>query len=258
MSAVRTIAVIPARMASSRFPGKPLVRIAGLPMIEHVRRRTLLCDVFDEVIVATCDEDIRRTVEAAGGRAVMTADTHTRCTTRVAEALGSVDGDVVAIVQGDEPLLIPDVLRAAVAPLHARAEVQCTNVLSPLADDTERRDPDVVKAAADREGNVVFFSRAPLPYPRQPGPSPVYRQTGIMAFRRDCLLAYVALPETPLERVESIDMLRLIEHRWPILGVVVDFPTVGVDRDDDVAIVEAALAGDPVQAALHGRISGAA
>jgi 3-deoxy-manno-octulosonate cytidylyltransferase (CMP-KDO synthetase) len=254
--APHVVAVVPARMASSRFPGKPLVSIAGLPMVEHVRRRSRLARRVDEVVVATCDTEIRDAVERVGGRAVMTADTHERCTTRVAEAMASLPGDIVVIVQGDEPLLLPNVVDEVVAPLLDRVDIECTSLLSPLASDADRANPDIVKAALNRDGFVMFFSRAPIPFLRVSGRPPVFRQTGIMAMRSSLLREYVELPETPLERIESVDMLRLLEHGRSIYGIVMDVPTVGVDRPADVAHVEGFLRTDAQQANLHRRIMG--
>jgi 3-deoxy-manno-octulosonate cytidylyltransferase (CMP-KDO synthetase) len=250
----RVVAVVPARMASSRFPGKPLVSIAGLAMVEHVRRRSRLARRVHEVVVATCDPEIRDAVERVGGHAVMTAATHERCTTRVAEAMASLPGDVVVIVQGDEPLLVPNVVDEVVAPLLDRPDIDCTNLLSPLVSDADRANPDIVKAAVNRDGFVMFLSRAPIPFVRVPSRPPVFRQTGIMAMRSSLLREYVELPETPLERIESIDMLRLLEHGRSIYGVVMDAPTVGVDRPEDVARVEAFLRSNAEQADLHRRI----
>jgi 3-deoxy-manno-octulosonate cytidylyltransferase (CMP-KDO synthetase) len=250
----RVVAVVPARLASSRYPDKPLVPIAGLPMVEHVRRRAALAEGIDGVVVATCDERIRETVEGYGGHVVMTAATHQRATDRVAEAARSIDADVIAMVQGDEPLLVPETVARTVAPILRDADVGCTNLLSRLAGPDDARDPDIVKAACARSGDLLFLTRATIPYMRQPGDVPVYRQTGIMALRCAWLAAFSELPETPLERAESIDMLRLLEHGRPIRGVVSERPTVGVDRPDDVAIVERALREEPDQRALWERI----
>ena len=243
-------------MASSRFPGKPLVPILGLPMVEHVRRRALLASGIDEVVVATCDAGIFDAIRAMGGRAVMTADTHERCTDRVEEAMRSLAGDIVVMVQGDEPLLVPDAVERVAQPLRDRAEVVCTNLLSPLESDADLSNPNIVKAACAQDGRVMFFSRAPIPLYRTPVACPIYRQTGIMAFRSDLLRRYSSLPETPFERAESVDMLRLLEHGVPIHGVVVDYPTVGVDRPEDVPAVEQWLHGNAVQRALYERTMG--
>jgi 3-deoxy-manno-octulosonate cytidylyltransferase (CMP-KDO synthetase) len=240
-------------MASSRFPGKPLVSIAGLPMVEHVRRRALLASGIDGVVVATCDDSIRQAVTSAGGRAAMTADTHERCTDRVEEAMRSLEGEVVIMVQGDEPLLMPGAVEQVARPLLDDPSVRCTNLLSPLDSDADATNPNIVKAACDQHGDLLFLSRAPIPYYRTPATCPLYRQTGIMAFRADLLRTFSQLPETPFERAEAIDMLRLLEHGYAIRGVVVDYPTVGVDRPEDVPIVERLLREDPTQRSIHQR-----
>jgi 3-deoxy-manno-octulosonate cytidylyltransferase (CMP-KDO synthetase) len=253
----RIVAIVPARMASSRFPGKPLVSLLGMPMVEHVRRRAGLAEAgVDEVIVATCDVSIQEAVSAAGGRAVMTADTHERCTERIEEAARSVDATIVVMVQGDEPLLLPEAVRQVAAPLVDDRSVVCTNLLSPLESDVDRRSPDIVKAACALNGDVLYFSRAAIPLFRSRVEVPVYRQTGIMAFRADLLRQYAALPETPLERAESVDMLRLLEHGIPVRGVRVDYRTMGVDRPADVPAVEHLLRTDERQRDLFARTGG--
>jgi 3-deoxy-manno-octulosonate cytidylyltransferase (CMP-KDO synthetase) len=238
-------------MASSRFPGKPLIPILGLPMVEHVRRRALLAEGVDDVVVATCDASIFEAVTAAGGRAIMTADTHERCTDRVEEAMRSLRGDIVVMVQGDEPLLVPQAVERVAAPIRERPDVICTNLLSPLESEADLANPNIVKAACAQDGRVLFLSRAPIPFYRKRIDCPIFRQTGIMAFRVDLLRRFSALPETPFERAESIDMLRLLEHNLPIHGVVVDCPTVGVDRPEDVPTVENWLRENPGQRALY-------
>ena len=135
--------VIPARMASSRYPGKPLVSILGLPLIEHVRRRALLADVAGLVVVATCDMAIKEAVEKAGGKAVMTKDTHERCTDRIEEAMESLPGDIVVMVQGDEPLLMPGAISAVVAPLLADPTLPIVNLLSPLESVDDYANPNI-------------------------------------------------------------------------------------------------------------------
>lgn len=255
----RIVAIVPARMASSRFPGKPLVPLLGIPMVEHVRRRAALREAgVDEVIVATCDASILDAVRTAGGTAVMTKDTHERCTDRIEEAARGIEAGIVVMVQGDEPLLLPDAVRQIAAPLVDDPGVVCTNLLSPLESDDDRCNPDIVKAACNRRGDVMYFTRAPIPLFRSRVEVPVYRQTGIMAFRADLLRRYATLPETPLERAESVDMCRLIEHGIPIRGVVVDYRTVGVDRPEDVPAVERLLQNDPRQRELLARTKGVA
>ena len=228
--------------------------LLGVPMIEHVRRRAALPEAgMTDVIVATCDASIRDTVAAAGGRAVMTADTHERCTDRIEEAARAVDAPIVVMVQGDEPLLLPDAVQRVAAPLLEDPSVVCTNLLSPLESDEDRSNPDIVKAACRLDGDIMYFSRAAIPLFRSRVEVPVFRQTGIMAFRSDLLHEYARLEETPLERAESVDMFRLLEHGYRIRGVRVAYRTVGVDRPEDVPAVEQLLKTDPVQRDLYRR-----
>ena len=247
--------VIPARMASSRYPGKPLVSIMGLPLIEHVRRRALLAKESHLVVVATCDIAIKEAVEKAGGKAIMTKDTHERCTDRIEEAMEQLHGDIVVMVQGDEPLLMPDAISAVVAPLLADPTLPIVNLLSALESKDDYANPNIVKAVCNLKGDVVFFTRSAIPFFREERKVPVYRQTGIMAFRKDALKKFSALPETSLERAESVDMLRAIENSMRIAGVVVDYVTLGVDRPSDVSLVEAAIENDSIQKELFQSIS---
>lgn len=247
--------VIPARMASSRYPGKPLVPILGIPLVEHVRRRALLARGVELVVVATCDDAIKKAVEACGGYAVMTKDTHERCTDRVEESMQHLPGDIVAMVQGDEPLLIPESVSQVVQPLLDDPALNVVNLLSPLDSTHDYANPDIVKAVCDEQGNVIYLTRAPVPFFRQQITVPVYRQTGIMAFRATFLERFSSLPETALEKAESVDMLRVLEHGIRIRGVVAGHTTLGVDRPEDVELVESVLCSDPVQLALFERIS---
>jgi 3-deoxy-manno-octulosonate cytidylyltransferase (CMP-KDO synthetase) len=251
----KCIAIVPARMASTRFPGKPLVKIAGLPMIEHVRRRALLAEGIDDVVVATCDEEIVAAVTAAGGKAVMTADTHERSTERVAEAMESLQGEVVVVAQGDEPLLLPSDLELVASPFREQEGVESVTLLSPLEGKADFDNPNIVKAVCDQRGRIMLYSRAPIPYFQKEGEGPVYRETGIRAFRADFLQTYVNLPETPFERIEAVDMMRLREHGHQVIGVVTDGVTLGVDHPEEVERIERELRDDPLQRKLHEAIT---
>lgn len=222
-------------------------------MVEHVRRRTLLAEGVNHVVVATCDQSILSVVEAAGGRAVMTKDSHDRCTDRVQEAMLGLPGDVTAMVQGDEPLLDPGAVTQVTRPILDDPTLDCVNLLSPLESDDDLSNPSIVKAVCDISGNVIFLTRAAVPHFRDRVVVPVYRQTGIMAFRTVFLHRYSAMPETPLERAESVDMLRVLEHGIRIRGVVTDYVTLGVDRPSDVPLIERMLREDPGQRALFAR-----
>ena len=253
----RIIAVIPARMGASRFPGKPLAKILGLPMIEHVRRRVGLCDVLDDVYVATCNPEIMDAVCGYGGRAIMTADTHERCTDRVEEAAQGLAADIIVIVQGDEPLFIPETINALVAPMlgdEEDEEVVCTNLLSRIEHEEDLADVNIVKAVLDRNHYVMYYSRAAIPHLRVRSNCPMYRQTGLSAFTKSFLHEFSRLVPTPMEAVESIDFLRILEHRRSILGVIYEQRTVGVDQPEHIHAIEAILNSDETQRKLYQRI----
>ena len=255
MKKIKIVAVIPARMASTRFPGKPIADICGLPMIEHVRRRALLANGIDEVVVATCDSEIFDIVISFGGKAVMTADSHERSTERVAEAMESIDAEIVINAQGDEPLLLPEDLERVCFPFSQENDVKTVSLLSPLESDKDYQNPNIVKAACDQSGHVIYFSRAPIPYQMKTGLAPVFRETGIRAFRSDFLKKYVKFSVTPLEKVESIDMMRVIEHGYKIHYAMAEASTVGVDLVTDIEIIERLLGHNTIQAQLHRKIS---
>ena len=251
---MKSVVVIPARMGSTRFPGKPLANIMGFPMIEHIRQRELLAEGIDQVVVATCDQEIMDVVLKNGGSAVMTSDRHERSSERVAEAMESLSGDIVVVAQGDEPLLFPTELQQVAEPFMEDDTIQCVSLLSPLEGDDDYNNPNIVKAVCDLKGFLLFLSRAPIPYYMKEGNCPVYRETGIRAFRSDFLQEYVAFPETPFEKVEAVDMLRILEHGHKIFGVLTDYATIGVDHKEDVSIVEAILRENPAQQAIIRKI----
>jgi 3-deoxy-manno-octulosonate cytidylyltransferase (CMP-KDO synthetase) len=228
---MRVAAVIPARMASTRFPGKPLADILGLPMIEHVRRRVALSGLFNTVAVATCDDQIMKSVQSHGGKAVLTSTEHERCTDRVAEASASLDADVIVNVQGDEPLVRPEMLELLVKPLFSDSDLLCTNLISVIVTEAELNDRNVVKTVFDKSFNALYFSRSPIPGLRQEPAQRVlgHKQLGIIAFRKEFLLRFAALPPTPLEIGESVDMLRAVEHGFKVRTVLGSYESVGVD-----------------------------
>lgn len=227
-------AIIPARMGSSRYPGKPLCDIQGMTMVEHVYHRTDLSDTVDETYVATPDEEIREEVESFGGEAIMTGS-HTRPVGRVAEAAESIDAEIVIVVQGDEPLVYPDMIDDAVEPLLEDESIGCVNLAKEIEDEDVFRDPNNVKVVVDRDWNALFFSREPIPNLRDVTfeEAEVYKQVCIMPFRRDFLLNYVELEETPLVLAESIDMLRLLEHGYDVKMVETEREVHAVDTEED-------------------------
>ncbi|MCP4608400.1 MAG: 3-deoxy-manno-octulosonate cytidylyltransferase [Planctomycetes bacterium] len=254
MPTKKVTVIIPARMGSSRFPGKPLAKILDLPMIEHVRRRITFCDIADEIYVATCDEEIREVVESYGGRVIMTADTHDRCTDRIEEAASILETDIVVNVQGDEPLLLSEAVRDVARPLIESSDTSCSCLIYPILDLAELGNINVVKSVLSQDNRIMYFSRSPIPHFKSNENYPLHKQSGIMAFQKDFLYKYSRLAPTPLEKAESVDMLRILEHGYDILGVVTPYETQGVDVPEDIQRVERILSEDETQRNLYERI----
>jgi 3-deoxy-manno-octulosonate cytidylyltransferase (CMP-KDO synthetase) len=257
---VRIVAVIPARMGSSRFPGKPLTPLLGRPLVEHVFRRAAMCERLDAVYVATCDEEIRAAVEGFGGTAFMTSAAHERASDRVAEAAERIEADVVVMIQGDEPMITPDMIVAAVGPLLQDPSVACVNLARRIASREEYLDRNTIKVVRNVHGDGLYFSRAPIPAldfthdfaDRASATQPVFKQVCVIPFRRDFLREFARLPPTPLERAESIDMLRIIEHGGCVRLVETEVDTHAVDTPEDLRLVESLMKDDPL-VRLYGR-----
>jgi 3-deoxy-manno-octulosonate cytidylyltransferase (CMP-KDO synthetase) len=250
---MKILAIVPARMGSSRFPGKPLHPIAGRPMIEHCFLRARAYPRWDALYLATCDEEIRAFAKSRGFPVIMTADTHTRALDRVAEAaercpLDVAPDDVVVCVQGDEPLLGPDVLEAVVKPFDVRPHVEGTMLAVPIVDEALYRNPDIVKIVHDRDGRVLYTSRSPVPYCETfTAELGALRVGGIFGFRWRFLKAFTAMAESPLEIKESCDSNRFLDYGHHQYVAPVPYrPYFSVDSPEDVALVEEALADDPL------------
>jgi 3-deoxy-manno-octulosonate cytidylyltransferase (CMP-KDO synthetase) len=245
---MKTIAVIPARMGSSRYPGKPLAPILGRPMIEHIYHRVKMSTAVADVFVATCDDEIRAAVEGFGGRAVMTADTHERASDRVAEAAADIDCDVVVLVQGDEPMTVPDMIDDAVAPFETDPSVACVNLTRRIETEVEFRNPNTIKVVMDANGDALFMSRQPIPTCPKGDFRAIeaFKQVCIIPFRKDTLAAYAALTPTPLEIAESVDMMRFIEHGIGVRMVPTVFDSQAVDTPEERAMVETIMRDDPL------------
>lgn len=244
----KMVAVIPARMGSSRFPGKPLASILGRSMIEHVVRRTALCDQLDAVYVATCDEEIRKHVEGFGGAVIMTSASHERASDRVAEAAERLHASMVVMVQGDEPMITPGMIVAAANPVLQDASVQCVNLARRIASREEYFDRNTIKVVMNVYGDALYFSRSPVPaidFARA-GSVPVFKQVCVIPFRGEFLRDFARLPQTHLERAESIDMLRVVEHGFRVRLIETDVDTHAVDTPDDLRLVEALMKNDPL------------
>ena len=240
--------MIPARMGSSRFPGKPLAPLLGRTMIEHVFKRTRLSTSLDEVYVATCDEAIFQAVENFGGNAVMTADTHERASDRIAEAIEGIEADIVVMVQGDEPMVVPEMIDEAVTPMSADRDIQCINLTKRIEREEDFRDPNTIKVVTAQNGDALFMSRQPIPAMPKGNYSSnaAYKQVCIIPFRRDALLKFTALEPTPLEIVESVDMMRFLEHGVPVRMIETRYDSQAVDTTEDLARVEALMQNDPL------------
>ena len=245
----RVVAVIPARMGSSRFPGKPLAPLLGRPMIEHVVRRAAMCERLEAVYVATCDEEIRAAVTALGIEVIMTSPAHERASDRVAEAAERFEAEVVVMIQGDEPMVTPRMITSAVAPFFEDASVSCVNLARRIEKQEEYFDRNTIKVLSNVRGDAIYFSRAPIPadaFANETYDPPVFKQVCVIPFRRELLREFARLPQTPLERAESIDMLRLIEHGRPVRLVEIEEETHAVDTPEDLRLVEALLQDDPL------------
>lgn len=248
---MKAIGIIPARLAASRFPGKPLAPLLGMPMVGHCYHRTRLAPGISRAYVATCDQEIADYVRSIGGEAIMTSTSHTRATTRTAEAVEHIEAttgeavDVVVMVQGDEPLILPDTIGETLRHFSDPA-TEIVNIMSRLRTLEAFNDKNNVKVVVDRDCNALYFSREPIPSPWKGWEQlPRYMQTGIIAFRRDVLSRFNAMSETPLEQFESVDMNRVLETGGKIRMVLTESATIGVDTPEELADAENLLRLDP-------------
>ena len=239
----KVLCVIPARMASVRYPGKPLARLLGHPMIEHVYRRVKVSTKISRVIVATCDQEIADVVHDFGGEVVMTSIKHTRGTDRVAEAAEFIDADWVINVQGDEPMVDPKELDRALEEVISGKSGKVLNFVTPIHDWSSFIDQNVVKSVMSTDNNVLYFSRQPIPHSTKQEFAGAFKQIGIYIFRKESLLEFAKCPQTPLEIIEKIDMMRLLEH-GEVINAFVTLDQKGVDLPEHVFLVEQALEKD--------------
>jgi 3-deoxy-manno-octulosonate cytidylyltransferase (CMP-KDO synthetase) len=228
-----TVAVIPARYASSRFPGKALADIAGRAMIEHVYRRAASARHVDAVVVATDDARIAAAVERFGGEVRLTRSDHLSGTDRLAEVAAELDCDLVVNVQGDEPLIEPSAIDAAIEPFRDDATLSMSTLSTPIADAGEASSPNVVKVVSDVRGFALYFSRSPIPYPRNPG-GRLFKHLGLYVYRREFLRRIASLEPAALERAESLEQLRVLEHGFSIKVVETAHDSIGVDTPEDL------------------------
>ena len=246
---MKVIALIPARMGSSRFPGKPLAKILGKPMVGHVYDQVKQCELLTKTAVATCDNEIKKYVESIGGEVVMTSNLHERASDRCAEALEHIekqDGvqyDIVVMVQGDEPMTHPGMITEAVTPMLSDPKILVTNLLGDIQTPEEFEDRNCIKVVCDQWSNAIYFSREPIPTRSKMIDVPMKKQVCIIPFTRKFLLEYTELVPTQLEVAESIDMLRVLEHGLKVKMVPTKYHTYPVDTENDLKRVEEIIRG---------------
>ncbi|SFI20863.1 3-deoxy-manno-octulosonate cytidylyltransferase [Nitrosomonas sp. Nm34] len=245
---MKTIAIIPARMGSSRFPGKPLAKLLGRTMLEHVYKRVALSDALDATYIATCDEEIQQTAEAFGASVLMTSDKHERASDRVAEAITGLDAELIVMVQGDEPMTHPRMIDTAVAPFRTDPQLGCVNLVRRIENEADFYDVNTIKVIMNQRGDALYMSRQPIPTLAKSGfvSTSAYKQVCIIPFTRAMLLHYTQLPATPLEQLESIDMLRLLEHNIRVKMVETEFNSQAVDTEADLTRVSKLMESDPL------------
>ncbi|ALV23657.1 3-deoxy-D-manno-octulosonate cytidylyltransferase [Campylobacter iguaniorum] len=245
------ISIIPARMGSSRFPGKPMADILGIPMIGHVYKRIKMSKILSEVYVATCDQEIYNYIESIGGKAIMTSNCHERCSDRCAEAMLKIEQqtnkkcDIMVMVQGDEPLTYPDMIDEAVKPMLEDKSILITNLMADLDSVQSFENPNEVKVVTDKFNNALYFSREPIPS-RKKGvlEVPMKKQVCVIPFSRDFLLQYNKMEPTPLEIIESVDMMRILENGCKVKMINTNFITKAVDTKEDLEQVKSMIKDD--------------
>jgi 3-deoxy-manno-octulosonate cytidylyltransferase (CMP-KDO synthetase) len=258
MSKVQTkiSAVIPARYGSSRFEGKPLADILGKPMIQYVYEAVRESKLIDEVIVATDDQRIMEAVNSFGGKAVMTSPTHFTGTDRVAEVAKKLKSEVVVNVQGDEPLIKGNIIDKAIRPLLSDDTLQLSTLMTRIEEVRDWLNPHIVKVVVDQKNFALYFSRSPIPFPRdlqigrlesnpfgtnRPLPKRVFKHIGVYVFRRKFLLLFSKMKPTPLEKLEKLEQLRALENGYRIKVSPVHYEPLSVDTPEDIQKVEAFL-----------------
>ncbi len=247
------IAIIPARMGSSRFPGKPLAKILGMPMVGHVYFRTKMSKKLSDVYIATCDQVIGDYADSIGAKWVMTKDIYKEPPERVVEAAMKIEEktkkklDIVVMVQGDEPMVFPEMIDLALEPMLKDPSIQIANLMAPIKTREEHNDPNCPKVVVDPNNFAMYFSREPIPsWKKGAKEVPMWKQVCIIPFRRDFLFKFNELGATPLEKIESIGVLRAMEHGYKLKMVPETYDTHAVDTPEDLKLVENLLKNDPL------------
>lgn len=237
------LAVIPARFASTRFPGKVIAPLAGLPLVVHTYRQTLKSKLVDEVLLATDNQRVADAVAPHGVNVVMTRDDHPSGTDRIAEVAEGSDADIIVNVQGDEPLIEPETIDAAIRPLLEQPDLPMSTARRLITDPEAIENPNVVKVVCDAAGRALYFSREPIPHirdaaDRAAAPACYWQHVGLYVYRREFLLSYARWPMTPLERLERLEQLRVLENGYSIMVVETRYESIGVDSPEDLERVK--------------------
>ena len=231
----KILGVIPARFSSSRFPGKVLAKIANKTMLQHVYERASLATYLTGTIIATDDDQVYAVAKSFGARVRMTRSDHLSGTDRVAEVASAENAEIIVNIQGDEPLIDPAAIDAAILPLVHEPDVVMGTLKKRIEDPREITDPNVVKVVTDHTGDAIYFSRCPIPFERGKSAStPYFKHIGLYVYQRDFLLAYPALPVGPLEEAERLEQLRALENGYRIRVVETEYESLGVDTPEDL------------------------
>ena len=248
---MKILGVIPARMNSSRFKGKPLAKINNIPMIGHCYLRSKMCNDLSQICVATCDEEIFNYINTIGGKPIMTSKNHERASDRAAEAMLLMEQelkckfDIVVMIQGDEPMLTPSMISESLRPLKNSKDFEVVNLMSEIEDEKEFNDPNEVKVVVNKNNEAMYFSREAIPSQKNYKKNFLkYKQVCIIPFKRDFLLKFNKMEQTQLEIIESIDMMRVIENKMIVKMVLTKNKTWSVDTEDDLRKVEKKMKND--------------
>lgn len=248
---MKILGIIPARMAATRFPNKSLAPICGMPMIGHVYLRSKLCKKLSNLYVATCDKEIDEYIRSIGGNVVMTKDTHERATDRTGEAFEKIINSTnesyagVLMIQGDEPLLNPQLLDDMISFHINHNSASVTNLICEINDLDEFNNPNVVKVVKDTNDRILYFSRSPIPSSAKfNGEMPMWKQLGLILFSSNAIMTYVNLRPTVLEKIESVDMNRFLENDTKIQAYMTNEKSQAVDIPEDIPVVEKLMEKD--------------
>ncbi|MFB3894983.1 MAG: 3-deoxy-manno-octulosonate cytidylyltransferase [bacterium] len=242
---MKILGVIPARYAATRFPGKPLADICGKPMVLHVYDRAKRAKLLTELYVATEDERIVRVVEQAGGKAIMTSASHQSGSDRLGEVAGKIDADIIVNIQGDEPLLEPEMLDEMVRPLIDDKTILMGTLKKRISNPEDLQNPNIVKVVCDKNGFAIYFSRSLIPYPKSgwkdasihglaEGDLAIYKHLGLYAYQKEFLMKFTQLPVSPIEKIEGLEQLRALDNGYKIKVVETKFDTIAVDTPEDL------------------------